>query len=158
MDKLYLTWNEVTDQLKSIHNQTKHLDSNSAVIGLSRGGLVPAVIISHLKNISCFYSCGIKSYSEHNKSTEIMFQYPDKQELRNKEIVYVVDDICDTGGTLKFIENYLLPIKMVSITLVYRQNELYKPNYFGKELFDKRWVVFPWEETKYYTTKEHSFS
>lgn len=148
MDKLYLSWTDITNQLTDIHNKTKHLDTNSAVIGLSRGGLVPAVILSHLKNINCFYSCGIKSYSEFNKFSETMFQYPDKQTLLDKDVVYVVDDICDTGGTLKFIENYLLPIKMVSITLIYRTNEVFKPNYFGTQLSDKRWVVFPWEETK----------
>lgn len=148
MEKLYLSWQDITAQLSLIHKQTEHLDTNSAVIGLSRGGLVPAVILSHLKNINCFYSCGIKSYSKFNKFTETMFQYPDKHVLRDKDVVYVVDDICDTGGTLKFIENYLLPIKIVSITLIYRTNDVYKPNYFGTELSDKRWVVFPWEETK----------
>lgn len=148
MDKLFLSWQDITEQLIDIHSKTKQFDNNAAIIGLSRGGLVPAVILSHLKNINTFYSCGIKSYSEQNKSTEIMFQYPDKEIIKNKDVVYVVDDICDTGGTLKFMENYLLPIKMVSITLIYRTNEVYRPNYFGSELSDKRWVVFPWEETK----------
>lgn len=148
MDKLFLTWPDITNYLNRIHQETNHYSSNAAIIGLSRGGLVPAVMLSHLKGINTFYSCGIKSYCNENKSTEIMFQYPDKEALKNKEVVYVVDDICDTGGTLKFIENYLLPIKMISITLIYRKNELYRPNYFGSELSDKRWVVFPWEETK----------
>ena len=148
MEKLFLSWQDIQNSLNEIHLKTKDLDNNAAIVGLSRGGLVPAVILSHLKSINMFYSCGIKSYNEQNKSTAIMFQYPDKHALKNKEVVYVVDDICDTGGTLKFIENYLLPIKMISITLIYRTNENYRPNYFGTELSDKRWVVFPWEETK----------
>lgn len=148
MEKLFLEWQDVYNSLSRINNETKDYNSNAAIIGLSRGGLVPAVIFSHLKNVNTFYCCGIKSYSNQNKSEEIMFQYPDKHVLKNKDVVYVIDDICDTGGTLKFIENYLLPIKMVSITLIYRTNELYRPNYFGSELSDKRWVVFPWEETK----------
>ena len=148
MEKLYLSWQDVQNSLNEIHLKTKDLDKNAAIIGLSRGGLVPAVMLSHLKGINTFYSCGIKSYNEQNKSTEIMFQYPDKHALKKAEVVYVVDDICDTGGTLKFIENYLLPIKMISITLIYRTNENYRPSYFGTELSDERWVVFPWEETK----------
>lgn len=148
MDKLFLGWEDISRQLTDIHNKTKEFDTNAAIIGLSRGGLVPAVILSHLKNINTFYCCGVKSYTDQSKNSEVMFQYPDKEIIKNKDVVYVVDDICDTGGTLKFIENYLLPIKMISITLIYRTNELYRPNYFGSELSDKRWVVFPWEETK----------
>ena len=78
----------------------------------------------------------------------MMFQYPDKHMIKNMETVYVVDDICDTGGTLKFVENYLLPVKMISITLIYRTNDVYTPNHFGTQLSDDRWVVFPWEQTK----------
>jgi hypoxanthine phosphoribosyltransferase len=148
MDKLFLSWQDITNQLINIHNKTKQFDSNAAIIGLSRGGLIPAVILSHLKNINTFYCCGVRSYSEHNKSSEVMFQYPDKEVIKNKDVVYIVDDICDTGGTLKFMENYLLPIQIISITLIYRSNEIYRPNYFGSELLDNRWVVFPWEETK----------
>jgi hypoxanthine phosphoribosyltransferase len=148
MEKFVLSWQEVQAFLEKIHHQTKHLDQNAAIVGLSRGGLIPAVILSHLKGISTFYTSGIRSYEKENKTTEKMFQYPDKEELRKKDIVYVVDDICDTGGTLKFIENFLLPIKIISTTLVYRSNELYNPDYFGTQLFDKRWVVFPWEQTK----------
>lgn len=145
MDKLYLTWRDINSTLQKIHRDTEKLSNNSAIIGLSRGGLCPAVIFSHLKGIKDFYTCGISSYNEHNKASETMFQYPDKSVLSKKEVVYVIDDICDTGGTLKFLENYLLPIKPISITLVYRTNEEYRPNYFGTELSDKRWVVFPWE-------------
>jgi len=148
MEKLFLSWQDVHSFLSEIDHRTKHLDNNAAIIGLSRGGLIPAVMLSHMKNLQTFYSCGIKSYNNENKSTEVMFQYPDKEILKTKETVYVIDDICDTGGTMKFIENYLLPIKIVSVTLIYRTNDVYKPNYFGSELSDKRWVVFPWEETK----------
>ncbi|NBO98995.1 MAG: hypothetical protein EBU90_02535 [Proteobacteria bacterium] len=148
MDKLYLSWNEINKSLLEIHEQTKNLSSNAAIIGLTRGGLCPAVLFSHIKNIKDFYTCGIRSYDNQNKAAETMFQYPDKHALKHKEVVYVIDDICDTGGTLKFLENYLLPIKPISITLVYRTNEGYRPNYFGTELSDERWVVFPWEETK----------
>jgi xanthine phosphoribosyltransferase len=148
MEKLFLSWQDIHTYLSDIHSKTKHLDQNAGIVGLSRGGLVPAVMLAHLKGISTFYTSGIKSYDEENKTTEIMFQYPDKNALKDKDTVYVVDDICDTGGTLKFIENYLLPIKIISITLVYRTNDVYKPNYFGTQLSDKRWIVFPWEETK----------
>lgn len=148
MDKLFLSWDDVHNSLVDLHHKTKDFSSNAAVIGLSRGGLVPAVIFSHLKGIDTFFTCGIKSYNEQNKTTEIMFQYPDKQTLTNKDVIYVIDDICDTGGTLKFIENYLLPLKIISITLIYRTNEQYRPNYFGTQLSDERWVVFPWENNK----------
>lgn len=148
MDKLYLSWDDITKFTKKIHEQTKDLGNNFGIIGLSRGGLIPAVLFSHLKNYKDLFVTGIKSYEGQKKDTQIFYQMAAKYNFENKDFVYVIDDICDTGGTMKAVENYMLPVKMISISIVYRQNETYKPNYYGIELSDDRWVVFPWEETK----------
>jgi xanthine phosphoribosyltransferase len=148
MDKLYLSWNDITKFTKKIHEQTKDLGNNFGIIGLSRGGLVPAVLFSHLKNYKDLFVTGIKSYEDQRKDTQIFYQIAAKYNFKNKDLVYLIDDICDTGGTMKAVENYMLPVKIISISIVYRQNKNYKPNYYGIELSDDRWVVFPWEETK----------
>jgi len=148
MDKLYLSWDDITKFTKTIHEQTKNLGNNFGIIGLSRGGLIPAVLFSHLKDYKDLFVTGIKSYQGQRKDTEIFYQIAAKYNFEEKDFVYVIDDICDTGSTFKAVENYMLPIKLVSISMVYRQNENYKPNYYGIELSDDRWVVFPWEETK----------
>jgi len=153
MDKLYLTWDDIASFVKKIHNQTKDLGNNFGILGIIRGGLIPAVMFSHLKDYKDLFVTGIKSYQGERKDTQIFYQMAQKYNFLNKDFVYIVDDICDTGSTFKAIENYMLPLKLVSISMVYRKNENYKPNYFGKELSDERWVVFPWEETKQYYLK-----
>ena len=79
--KQYLTWEEVdslTDNIASqIRLEFKNVDS---IYGIPRGGLIPAVILSH----------------------KLGLPYSDKLTLTS----LIVDDISDTGETLKEFEGY----------------------------------------------------
>lgn len=148
-EKIYLSWEESRLLIEELDKDTKHLDTNtSAVIGISRGGLVPAVLLSHLKEISHFFTVGVKSYAGEDKKEEIIYQLPPESVLKNIKTVYLVDDICDTGKTLKLLKEKILNYNVVTCSMVYRTNETYKPDFSGVEISDDRWVVFPWEKTK----------
>lgn len=73
--KVYLSWDDITDGVdklcKQIENSKLEIKS---VTGLKRGGLIPAVLISHKLDIPYVESININTL--------------------------VVDDICDTGETL----------------------------------------------------------
>lgn len=83
--KIYISWDDIetlTDDLcKVISKSGKQILS---VTGLQRGGLIPAVMISHKLNIPYVYSI--------NSTT------------------LVIDDICDTGETLN---NLVTPLTAV---------------------------------------------
>lgn len=74
-NKLYLSWDDINDSVnklcESIDHSTLGIES---VTGLKRGGLIPAVMISHKLNIPYVESININTL--------------------------VVDDICDSGETL----------------------------------------------------------
>ncbi len=76
--KIYLSWDDVetlvNNLCKQISEKTRIITS---VTGLQRGGLIPAVMISHKLNIPYVHSI-----------------HP---------TTLVIDDICDTGETLNFI-------------------------------------------------------
>lgn len=83
--KLYLSWDDITTLVDTLCEQISQSDIKIAsVIGLKRGGLIPAVMISHKLNIP---------YVHFANSTTL-----------------VVDDICDTGETLS---NLALPLTAV---------------------------------------------
>ena len=62
----------------------------------------------------------------------------------------MVDDINDSGKTLKIIYDLNNPSKIIyNATLIYNQESKVKTHFYGKMIKrseDKNWYVFPWEE------------
>ena len=76
--KVYLSWDDITQSVDKLCKQISESTTTiTSVTGLQRGGLIPAVMISHKLNLPYVYSI-----------------HP---------TTLVVDDICDTGETLNFI-------------------------------------------------------
>ena len=122
MDKRYLNWNDVDRAINrlvaSINSSEIKLD---AVGGLPRGGLIPAVLLSHRLSIPFVSQANIASITGN---------------------ILIVDDICDSGKTLKkfkFEEN------VYTATLHWKQLAEYQPNYFWEIAYENEWIVYPWE-------------
>ena len=118
MTKLYTTWVEIEKACDEIAKWVS--DSNISFRGIwapPRGGLVPAVILSH--------KTGLK--------------YFDEPRVRP---LLVVDDIADTGTTL----NSFSKLNDVYIaTIHYHKQSTFIPDIWVLEKKDK-WIVYPWEE------------
>mgnify|MGYP003641762393 FL=1 len=75
-NKIYLSWDDVNDAVDDLCNKIRHDQPNlDSVHGIARGGLIPAVLISHKLGLPY---------------TDVI--------LPN---TLVVDDICDSGVTLE---------------------------------------------------------
>jgi hypoxanthine phosphoribosyltransferase len=112
-NKLYLSWDDINilveDLCQTIASSGAQIKS---ITGIQRGGLIPAVMISHKLHIPYV--------SRINKDT------------------LVVDDICDTGETLKNT------IGMYTATLHYKPTAIFTPDFYSKEV-GTEWIVYPWE-------------
>lgn len=117
----------------------------SVIIGLTRGGLVPAVVLSHMMSVPMI----AVSYSSMKGRGE--FKGYDGT-LPTKDIpgknILIVDDICDSGHTLLEISKYYTDLghDVQTATLFYKQGAVTRPTYHCQDLpFDGGWVTFPWE-------------
>ena len=74
-----------------------------------------------------------------------------KQKIKRFDNILLVDDINDSGKTLKTIydlSNVYLK-KIYNATLIYNQESIIKTDFYGrmiKRSEDKNWYIFPWEE------------
>tara|TARA_B110000858_G_C17749023_1_gene448750 strand:- start:804 stop:1235 length:432 start_codon:yes stop_codon:yes gene_type:complete len=123
-NKIYLSWKWVDDQLNLIGDQLERLDDIEFISGIPRGGLIPAVMMSH--------SFGIK-YIGYSSAKQLPL------ELRKKTIV--IDDIADTGVTLK----EAVSLDFITCTLAMRATSKVNPNFIGQFISGEEWLVFPWE-------------
>lgn len=120
-NKEYYSWQKLDKDCAKIAVWAKKKGVKN-VYGIPRGGLVPAVKLSHLLEIP---------------------------QILNKEDVapgtLVVDDIIDTGET---VERLLFSLRnRVHLASLYLgKNTKVKPDFFLRK--KKRWIIFPWETNK----------
>lgn len=114
------------------------------IIGLARGGLVPAVIISHLLKIKMFpvsYSSkkGNGEYKEYeNKLPEFPMTWD----------ILIVDDICDTGYTMAEVSKFYASnghnVRMAA--LYHKDGAIVRPDFVWQSINENSdWIEFPWE-------------
>lgn len=120
------------------------------IIGLSRGGWVPAVILANLMGVREVLSMGVASYDGNKQGEMRMYQRlpVNCPVLNNRQRVLIVDDISDKGDTLKHvIDNISTTYNVIveTATVFYKPRTNHKPDYYHKMVPDDQWVVFPWE-------------
>lgn len=129
---------EVIDEF--VDKNREFLDKIEVVIGVSRGGLVPAALLAAKvdKPLAAAYI---------NKQDEIFF---DRGEWIAGKNVLVVDDVIRSGKTLWLVKNHLQKCcrpKSISFFVLFKvkslQNEDYRIQSFSREIDED--VVFPWD-------------
>lgn len=130
MEKLFLTWEDIENDINILCNKLKDRKFQF-ITGLPRGGLIPAVLISHKLDIT---------YKSLNLSKAII-----------EGRYLLVDDVADSGETLvdKKYDGY------VKATLHYKKHSLIKPDYYAREIPNDVWIVYPWENEKSKTIQDY---
>jgi hypoxanthine phosphoribosyltransferase len=145
MDKKVITWRGTISLCGRIVKKLKDKYPNILdykIIGLSRGGLIPAVIISNMLNIRKVYSLGLKSYEEERQGEVEIYQVP---EISTMDRILLIDDISDSGTSFKLTKDMLIDKEVITASLFLKHKTAFKPNVYGKIVPDDLWVVFPWE-------------
>jgi hypoxanthine phosphoribosyltransferase len=133
-EKIQYSWEWVNIQLDNIGEKLEAIERPQFVTGIPRGGLIPAILVSHKFKIPYIGLEAAKTLPGALK----------------KEVL-VLDDISDSGNTLKQIERH----NFITATLAVRYNSLYIPTYIGTTIRDDHWMVFPWEDTSSKTIQDY---
>ena len=177
MKKVYITWQDVQNSVIDIARQLQLTNWRpDYVVGITRGGLVPANMLSQYLNIPCeTLKVSLRDGGECESNcwmAEDAFGYVPKEErgdsgtetdpARRKNIL-VVDDINDTGATIAWIKkdwrssclpnNYVWDnifgsnVRFAVITDNISSKE--HVSYSANEINKAEedcWIVYPWEE------------
>lgn len=153
-DSQYLSvdWQEYHTLTQSIADQILTSETPFAtIIAIGRGGLTFGHLLSDFLRIP-ICSITIQSYTDIKKQGEVKITEGLSSRIAGKRVL-LVDDIADSGATLKRATSYLRRFRPESIaiaTLFYKPHSTVRPDYFAKQT--DLWILQPFEVTEWVTT------
>ena len=146
-NKLWYDWKEMRRDVNSLCREIV-LDKfdPDVIVGLSRGGLTPGVMMSHwMKKPFKPIKTALRDYPE----------WEDYLPRKTDKRVLIVDDVCDSGITFTRIREYIQKNSLKEINcdirfaVLWWNNEIeFEPNYYVNEIAKdstNTWIHFPWE-------------
>lgn len=134
-------WSAVTTAVNCLAFSLSKLKPR-LVVGISRGGLIPAVMLSHKLNVP-MKTIRASSYEGTRKLLHKPVELKGWQEEFDDASVLVVDDIVDSGGTFNAVVNFTRRARLVA--LVNKKPLEYSAVASYCTVHPEIWVKFPWE-------------
>lgn len=128
----------------TILSHNLHLDE---IVAISRGGLTLGHLLSDflILPVSTFT---IQSYSDYQTRGEAKIISGISKPLTGKQVL-LVDDVADSGTTIKRALEYLHtfnPAGITTVTMFYKPTSSYRPDFFARQT--RKWILFPYESTE----------
>lgn len=116
------------------------------VLAIARGGLLPAGSMGYALSVKNIYVMNVEYYTGVDTRLDVPVMLPPYLDLVDMEDVKVliVDDVADTGHTLKLVHDFLLERvgEVRSAVLYEKPQSLVKCEYVWKRT--AAWINFPW--------------
>jgi uncharacterized protein len=152
MEYLPFSWK---DTEKSIGSISEKIFSSGfkpdVLVAISRGGLIPARLLSDCLNVPLLYTVRISFYTSVGiRKEEPEITQPLSVDVTGKAVL-IVDDVSDSGKSLVLADKYvrsLHPAQAKTATLHFKPGSIFKPDFFDSTT--EAWVVYPWEKDEFF--------
>lgn len=147
VDKEVLTWQGFGDASRELAQQV--VDSGfepDIIISVARGGMLPGGALTYAMGTKLTDAINVEFYTDvHETLPDPVLLAPmlDTESIRNQKLL-VVDDVADSGRTLKLViellEKYQAEVR--SVVLYSKPSTVVEPDYVWRRT--DKWIVFPW--------------
>lgn len=147
MEYLILSWLDVYNL--TLQLSEKIVSSGfkpNVIVGIARGGWIPARILSDVLYMDTLQNIRIEYYTDVGaKGKEPRITQPLTGSMNDKTVL-LVDEVADTGDTLQHAMNHIKNLGVTEVrsaVLHYKPTSVIIPDYYMVET--KSWIVYPWE-------------
>tara|TARA_R110000824_G_scaffold30658_1_gene100595 strand:- start:137 stop:532 length:396 start_codon:yes stop_codon:yes gene_type:complete len=127
INKRYLNWEDIENLIDILHSNIIESDFKvEHIYGIPRGGLIPAVLLSHKMGIP------LTNYAYTKNSL-------------------IVDDICDSGKTL----SEMLAPNPTAVLHYKSHTSTSTPDFYASKFGSDDWIVYPWERVDSKTIQDY---
>jgi hypoxanthine phosphoribosyltransferase len=143
-----VTWEEACGLAKDLAQKVKSSGYRpDLVIAIGRGGYVPARIVCDILLHKDLTSIKIEHWGiAACKQEQARIKFPISVDVASLDLL-IIDDVTDTGDTLKAATDYLEKMEPSSIktgVLQHKATSLFEPDYFVELIREWRWIIYPW--------------
>lgn len=150
-DKWICRWDDIDTMVAQLlREMTREKYKPDFIVGISRGGLVPAIMLSHQLNVPMLpVVWSTRDFIAEDRERIEAIQHHVMDESKQ---VLIVDDICDTGATFEGFQKCLMEDQVAGFaqgvefcSLYVRYSAKFNPTFYAVEIPDDAWIVFPFE-------------
>lgn len=144
-----VSWTDIENWCDSIRHKVMEDYEPDTIVGIARGGLVPARILSDRMWIKDLLSIKTEHWGiTATKDGEATLKSSLNSGLDGKKVL-LIDDITDTGESLRIATEHvkgLKPDALKTATMLHITRSGFTPDYFAEKVEEKAWTwfIFPW--------------
>lgn len=117
------------------------------VVAIGRGGLVPARILCDYLHIRDLTTVKVEHWGvAATPDKKAVIKFPLNADIKDKRVL-LMDDITDTGDTLRITLEYLKgfgPKEIRTAVIIHKTTADFMPDYYIRRITKWRWITFPW--------------
>ena len=136
-----MSWEEIHRNSKALAWRLSELEPYKGIIAVTRGGLVPAAIVARELDIRLIDTFCVLSYNQKTKGDIKVLKKASV--ANNGEGWLIVDDLVDTGETIKAIRSSLPNAHFATVYAKPSGRE--QVDTFITEVSQDTWIYFPWD-------------
>ncbi|MEL6521421.1 MAG: xanthine phosphoribosyltransferase [Pseudomonadota bacterium] len=114
-----------------------------AVVAITRGGMAPAMIVARELDIRTVDTISVKSYDHQTQAEAIVLKSPDNDLMGSGNGVLVVDDLVDSGRTLKLVRDLYPNAHFATVYAKPKGRDMVDT--YITEVSQDTWIFFPWD-------------
>ncbi|WP_017342417.1 phosphoribosyltransferase [Halorubrum sp. T3] len=142
-------WEYIYGLCRNVSDAVKRADFEpDVVVALARGGWFAGRCVCDFLGLNDLTSLKMEHYvGAAEKSDEPQIRYPMPEGSVEGKNVLIIDDIADTGGSIRRAEEYVDERNAAEIrtaTLQLLGTSEFQPDFVGERLEQWTWVVYPW--------------
>ena len=142
-----LTWQQFGDASRELSQEI--VDSGyvpDLILSIARGGLFAAGAVSYVFGIKNLHVMNVEFYTDVDERLPmpvVLPPVPQQVDLARKKVL-VVDDVADTGGTLKLVADFCADhVQEIRTAVIYEKpHTTFHCDYVWKRT--PLWIEFPW--------------
>lgn len=145
----FITWAEGITLSEKLAREIQDSGySPDVVVAISRGGLVPARIVSDILGVDDVVTIGVKYWGLAQRRAErpVLYHGIEPGVVQGKKVV-VVDEVADTGHTLHLTKNLLDLMgaaEAKTAVLHLKTTSRFTPDYYAEKIEEWVWISYPW--------------